>query len=506
MSKVRTIYFRLLVFLFLILSLVLVGKMDFAQAGNLVDVSVTLTNSRLSYLGQADGDFGSETRIDITDTIGWVDGDDQDTDPIKIGDTLAFTTTGDVTVQEIIDGNTVRLDSAVNASETFTMTEKTDMSAVFTTVSNVTGDNTDWSAGYFRVLVPAASSDNADGNPDSGYFDYDNDSVTITCENTIGSNHDFSSGLTEGAAAGATVDGNDYHVYRCNYSGGATGETITIDISDIINPAPKYTEGTNHNSGTADIYSVIVQHMDGDGTTGDFSDDITIDSTTVKVGTIEAVKVSAEVVSSLTFSIEGISAAETYCEEETDVTTTSDSVPFGTLDTGTFRHAAQKITVTTNAADGVTVQAEANDQLALNGMAESEDGDGIACTGDTYNDGEDTYTCIWDANVTDMSHIDQQDWGSSPTDTNHGFGYSLEDADSDTNPAFDYNGASDTDVFLAKHFADASEGQDPQTLFGSNSSPTNGDDIHVCYRIIPDALTSAGDYYNYITYIAIAQF
>jgi hypothetical protein len=498
MSKVKPIYFRLLVFSFLILSLVLVGKMDFAQAGNLVDVSVTLTNSRLSYLGQADGDFGSETRIDITDTIGWVDGSDQDTDPIKIGDTLSFATTGDVTVQEIIDGNTIRLDSAVNASEAFTMTEKTDMSAVFTTVSNVTGDNTDWSAGYFRVLVPAASSGNADGDPDSGYFDYDTDSVSVTCENTTGSNHDFSSGLTEGSAAGATVGGNDYHVYRCNYSGGATGETITINISDIINPAPK----SGHTAGTADIYSVIVQHMDGDGTTGDFSDDITVDSTTVKVGTIEAVKVSAEVVPSLTFSITGDSSGETRCGQTTDVTTTSDSVPFGTLDTGSFRHAAQRLAVTTNAVDGATVQAEANDQLALNGMAEAGDADGVACTGDSYNSDADAYTCIWDANVTDMDHETAQDWGTID-DTNHGFGYSLEDANANTNPAFEYN---DSGTFYAKHFADASFPQDPQTLFDSNSQPTNLDDIYVCYRIVPDSLTSAGDYYNYITYIATAQF
>ncbi|MEA2056495.1 MAG: hypothetical protein U9O78_02130 [Patescibacteria group bacterium] len=481
MQKVKPIYFRLLAFSILILSLVFVGKIKKAQAGNLLDVSVTLTNSRVSYNGSVSGS-GAETRVDLSNPA-WVDGDDEATDPLKVGDTLTFATTGDVTLNEIIDADTIRLSATVTTDEAFYVDEKTEMSVVFTTVSDVTGSTANFTAGYFRVLVPAITSDtdDGDGEPDAGYFDYDTDTPTVNCVD--GSSHTFGAATEEGVEGGATVDGADYHVYRCNYSGGGTGDTITMTINDIINPAPK----AAHDSGTADVYSIIVQHMDGA---------TTIDSTTVKVGTIEAVKVSAEVVPSLSFSIAGDTAAQTRCGETTDVTTTSDTVPFGELSTGAFSHAAQLLSVTTNAVDGVTVQAEANDQLGL---------ESAACAGDTYNSGANAYTCIWDSQVASMTHETEQDWGEpTPGSDNRGFGYSLDDDDSSANEAFNYDDAAGT--FMAKHFADAAESQDPQTLFDSDSNPTNDADIYICYRIVPDALTSAGDYYNYITFIATPQF
>ena len=58
---------------------------------------------------------------------------------------------------------------------------------------------------------------------------------------------------------------------------------------------------------------------------------------------------------------------------------------------------------------------------------------------------------------------------------------------------------------MARHFADFESAQDPVDVFGP-STPTNSDSIYACYRIIADALTAAGDYYNYITYTATATF
>jgi hypothetical protein len=179
-------------------------------------------------------------------------------------------------------------------------------------------------------------------------------------------------------------------------------------------------------------------------------------------------------------------------------------VPLGDLSTGTFTHAGQLLTVTTNAVDGAAVTAIANDQLGK---------DGGTCSGDTYFSGTGQYTCIWDANVTSMTHLDsasgtpgEQDWDASSTAP--GFGFALHDDDATTNEDFAYNDG--TGTFVARHFADYDRGsvdaQDPQLLFDTNSNPTNDDDCYVCYRIKADALTAAGNYYNYITYTATATF
>jgi hypothetical protein len=178
-------------------------------------------------------------------------------------------------------------------------------------------------------------------------------------------------------------------------------------------------------------------------------------------------------------------------------------VPLGDLSTGAFTHAGQLLTVTTNAVDGAAVTAIANDQLGR---------DGGACAGDTYNSGANAYTCIWDANVTSMTHLDstsgtpgEQNWDASSSST--GFGFALDDTPDTTNEDFTWG---TTGEFYARHFADYDRGsasaQDPQLLFDTNNNPTNDDDCYVCYRAKADALTAAGNYYNYITYTATATF
>ena len=101
-----------------------------------------------------------------------------------------------------------------------------------------------------------------------------------------------------------------------------------------------------------------------------------------------------------------------------------------------------------------------------------------------------------------MTQSSAQAWTTITGSTGTGFGFSIENIDSAA-PAFTHGGSTNFD---ARHFADAEFGQDPVTIFGSNSLPTNSDSVYVCYRIAADALTAAGDYYNYITYTATATF
>ncbi len=495
----RPIFIRLLVLSCLALFSSLASQINFSQAGNLIDVTATLSNSRLSFRGEVTGVSGTLTDIAVESGYEYNSGDP--TDPLKVNDVLEMdVTVDDPVIEEIVDADTLNLSVGTSAGEGFYLAEKSDLTVSFVTQSNITGSDSDWSAGYFRVLVPAADSGSYDGTPDAGSFDFDNDTPTVTCsaDNTDGGDtHDFSGGIASGNG-GQSVYGGTYHIYRCNYSGGDDGDTITMTISDIINPAPKTNAQTNpHDTGTADTYTVIVEHMNGS---------TSVDRTDAKVGVIEAVKVSAEVVPSMNFTISGIGVGTTACGQQNDVATTADSVPFGQLaDLQSFSHAAQLLSLSTNALDGATITAVANDQLGLGGTA---------CPGDTYfGAGGNDYDCIWDANVTGMGSGDtgddgEADWGddtslTADTSTNRGFGYSLQQNTADANLAFQYNDGGGT--YIARHFADP-DAQDPVMVFNTNSDPTNNASSYVCYRIVPDALTTAGNYYNYITYTATPQF
>lgn len=486
MTKFKPLHFRLLFFSLVVLALVGLARLNRPQAASLTNVSVTMSNSRLSYRGQVDGTPGSDPTIDliidpaISDYT--VNSNTEVTDVLKVTDSLTFTTSGSRTIQDIIDEDTITISSAIaTTDETFYLSEVSSLTAVFTTNTVVT-------EGYFQVLVPAATSSNADGIPDQGFFDFGGSSPTVTCDTT--GSHTIGVTSAQSNQSGSSLPSGTWNVYTCNYTTGGAG-TITIGIPTIINPAP----ASDHFTGVADTYSVIVRNLS--------SSDVVIDSTIVKIGTIEAVRVSATVEPFITFTIKGDDGTTTRCGQVGDdiVATTASEVPFGIITTNSFLHGVQELEVTTNALNGAVVTTIANDQLGR---------DGGACVGKlepTYaigSGGVDEYKCIWDANVASMSHTNEVDW-TWTTYEETGFGYSIENINA--TPAFEYDdGAGD---FVAKHFPDAeltaTPTHEPEDIF-SNNSPTNSTSIYVCYRIRPDSLTAAGDYYNYITYTATATF
>lgn len=477
MTEIKPLYFRLASLALLVIGLTWIAYLNKPQAANLTSVSVTMDNSRVSYRGRVSGTPGSDTIMDIVIdpaiTNYAANPNTEITDALKITDSLTFTTSGARTIADIIDTNTIVINSAIaTTNETFYLAETTALEVVFDTNTNIT-------AGYFQVLVPAigTSATSADGIPDQAYFDFGTSGPTVTCSRTGGS-HTFGTSTATAGQTGGILPAGYWHVYTCPYTTGGTGGTITIGIPTIINPAP----AAAHVTGIADTYEVIVRNVRT-------SDNAVIDSTTVKIGAIEAVRVSATVVPSLTFEIIGEGSGATRCGQTTDVTTTGSSVPFGEINTGDFKYASQELKVTTNALSGAVVTAIANDQLGRNG--------GV-CDGDTYNSGANPFECIWDANVTNMSHTVEQNW---TVITETGFGYSIQNIDSD-DPAFTWGSGGQ---FIARHFPDLESSQDPEPIFGA-LTPTNSDSIYACYRIIADALTAAGDYYNYITYTATATF
>lgn len=481
-----------------IAGLLLVGTAmvaDKSKALSLTSVSVTLSNPRLSFRGAlgTGNSVGSSIVIINTTT-----GDYPSTssaqlvqgDVLRIGETISL---GSYTVASTSSLSTISLTSALAAGDADTADDVISSQSATQTVRFTTANAIP--SGRIRILVPALSNDAAssDGIPDGGYFDLGASAPTVTCPSNATTTYDFVTGVA--TASAQTIDNVDYHVFECAYSGtGAVGTAFdassndAIVINSLINPAPK----TNHTTGVADAHNIIVQHLD--------SNLVVQDSTTVGIGIIEAVKVTASVPAQITFKILGVAKGSSACGVTTNVMTTAANVPFGDLPIDVFTNAAQTLTVSTNASNGYSVTTVANDQLGR---------DGGTCTGDPTASGN--ASCIpdskGDASIMEYNAYDK--WDASAT---KGFAYSLHDSNNSISngsaEAFNYNenaGNCSGASFCAKQFADAENSETAQAIFGSSTVADN-ENLLVCYRVIPSSVTAAGNYENNITYTATATF
>lgn len=291
--------------------------------------------------------------------------------------------------------------------------------------------------------------------------------------------------------ASVVIDGQTYHSFLCPYTGtGGVGTAFDgqsndpIVISNLINPAPD----VGHTQGTADTYPVIVQHLDN-------SSNI-VDQTTVKIGVIDAVKVTASVEPQITFQVFGVDSGQSRCGQTTSVATTPTVVPFGTLLINQFRYAAQSLVVSTNAANGYSVTAQANDQLGRNGAS---------CIGDPGNADPIDSDCIPDSTAVGISHTTPVTWNSS---ADKGFGYSLHNVSaSGATPVFEHstNAGACVGSECYRQFADAEGGEVAQPVFTSNA-PADSHTVDVCYKAVISPLQAAGRYENFITYTTTATF
>ncbi len=479
------------------LSLFVVGGLLFAsqlynvpRGSDLTSVSVTMANPRLSFAGRLGTVTTATTNVVIDTGAAY---SSKNTNQLQEGDSIRIGAGGAMGLYTV-KSTTPATDFTTTAAVTMAAgnhaiaTQSGQISVRFITASAQPN-------GKLRVLIPAVATTGADGIPDPNTFDYGTGAsvATATCP-TTGGNYTF------GAAALASmqnIGGTYYHTITCAYTGtGTAGADFTANpilINNMINPSPQITP-TLHVAGTADTYKIIVEQLS--------STDVVMDSTAVSVGVIEAVKVSADVAPQITFSIAGIASGQTPCTGvTTGVTTTAVDVPFGELAINTFRYAAQKLSVSTNANSGYAVTAIANDQLGYGG--------GI-CTGDAVI-GSNTL-CIQDSRGDDaaMTHTAHDDWSSTG---NSGFAYTLTSATG--SPVLPFTSATSggacgggNDCF--RQFADNENvgidaTQVPQTIM-SYGDVTNTQEANVCYGINVGATQTAGSYENYITYRATATF
>jgi hypothetical protein len=456
---------------------------DNAYSANLSSVTVELDTPRLSYYADMASGMTAGTSIITIDTTGPAPSTSVanlfEGDTVKVG-------MNEYTVLTTVGTDVIELTSGLSAGDNvdtaaIIATRSATLTATFDTVSAING-------GSFRVLVPAASAGYQDGLPDQTGWDYTDDgatNVTLVCPGDDGG-HTFGPGTK--SPGSVTLGGQTYHSFVCPYTGaGSSGQNFSIVVAGLINPAAS----SGHTVGTADQYRILVQHLD--------SGNNTIDQTSAAVALIESVKVTASVAPQITFTIGGVASSTSVCGISTSVTSTATLVPLGELAISQFRHAAQSLTVSTNANDGYVVTAAASDQLAR---------PGVTCTGD----GDTTTGCIPDSagDGAGMTPADADEWTNTST---KGFGYTLAENTLGSNAAavFEYNannsgGACGTNTDCYRQFADLEDSENPATLFSSTDVADN-DSIYVCYKaVISSTQAAAEDYETDVTYRATATF
>lgn len=474
-----------------------------AMSANILDVSVTTTNSRPSFRGALDsGNVVGTSKVIIDTTPNDQAGSYPSSSSAQLveGDQVAIGSGGGLGVYTVASSSAIGPNSVLDsiqltsvlgaghadAGDDLISTQSANLNIRFETVSAINN-------GSFRILIPAGAGGAAaaDGIPDGGAFDYGTTTPTVTCPSNI-TGYTFAAGSS--TANSVTINGVSYHSYTCGYTGtGAVGTAFDggsngmITINNVINPAPV----AGHDAGVSDPYTVIVQHLDNGGTA--------IDTTPVKIAIIEAVKITAYVAPQITFKIIGVDSGTSVCGTTMDVTTTSTNVSFEEITAGNFSTAAQGLSVTTNAPGGYIVTAAENDQLGRNGAT---------CTGDpTAPIGSPNFNanCIQDVrgDAAAATETTSDEWNNAGLADNSGFGFALHDANTTVTEAFAYNESARS--FSSRRFADLEDGEDPEVIF-SDTTVANNDNVFVCYRIMPDVVTAAGNYENYITYTATATF
>lgn len=462
------------------------GNINQTNSLNLTSVSDTLSTSRLSFVARLGaGNTVGSSIITIDTTQGAYESTSSANlfsgDTVRIGNGAAmgsYTVTGAPSISTFT--TSAGLSSGQTTAGMFVIaTRSATHTVAFTSATAVPN-------GAFRVLIPAVSvtANAADGIPDNAGFDFGTTTPTVTCPADVGATYDFVSGTA--TASAVTIGSTKYHAFECRYSGtGSVGQAFTgFTINSLINPAAKI----NHVEGTSDSYVFIVQNLD-------FNNVTTYDSTSGAISVVESVRVTATVDPQITFRIGGVNSGTSACGVSTGVTTTSATVPFGSVSISSFTNAAQYVNVSTNATNGYAVTAIENDQLGKAGNA-------CVGAGPTFAN-----PCIPDSagdNAAMTSSVSDK-WDSTTT---KGFAYSLQDPNSSTTEAFAYNlgtGNCSGASFCARKFADAENSGTAQTIF-SGTTVADNQNVYVCYRIVIGASQQAGDYTNNITYRATATF
>ena len=337
----------------------------------------TLSSSQLSYFGRISAPI---TTGDSIIKVGSTGVPSKSTNNLFIGDTIGIGTTGVgvgtsgpltlYTVQDIGNTLTIELNTAIGQSNAWINAAIIATRSAIHTINFTPQSNT--AGGFWQFLIKATSRTGEvfnDGIPDQQGFDLGQDvgSTTtgsgtrlkitdVTCPNWgIGVTTAYSVGTT------AVIGGNSYNIISCYLGVGGTNQigvgysmAIGKDLatgSQLINPSPStsHTEGTADSSGP-DVYTFYVRHLDSTSTV------IDADTAQGKIAVVEAVRVTATVDPTLTFSIDatGVGVGATPCGLTAfgapAANTTATAVSFGSLNLAVSNDLAPRLSCVTNAA------------------------------------------------------------------------------------------------------------------------------------------------------------
>lgn len=455
------------------------------EAGELTTVSDTLSNNRLSFRGELEGAVAAGSGVITLDTTPENSNNTStgsaslmQNENVRVGSG----STADILAVKTIDTATritlaaPGLTTAASDGDPVIATVSAIHTVSFTPASTITN-------GAFRVLIPGSDtqSTTGDGLPDLDGFDLISDSLpTVSCSGG-GAGFTFKTGTATASATQVGGSGAWYHSFECRYYGdSAPSSAVTMTIgtaagNKVLNPSPSGYSAT-HFPGQMDTYTFRTRHTYG--TAQSYS---VADETLGTIGVVEAVRVTATVAPTLTFHLSAVNSSTTFCggTEGSEVTTTVNTVPFDTISTSAFTNAAHQLVISTNADEGYAVTASESGALSIGGL-------GTTTIADTSCDGTPTACTVTAA----------QEWS---TEANKGFGYALQDLAGDcvTN-TLEYNNGGAT--FKARPF-----GITAQQIMLS-TEPVADDSAYVCYRVIVSGTQTAGDYSNYVIYIATATF
>ncbi len=437
-----------------------------------LEISVFPENSRLSFRGAlAAGNLAGTSLItikDATDSANHIYS--INSDQLMNGDAITVDSIGYVvaTTSAKLRSNEIALSGVLTTDND---DENTPVVYQATGRIKLLVSGTIAAADKINFLLPigaAAAADYNDSLPDDDGFDF-NASATVTCP----------TGFTAETPIPATTD-LAYHTFTCTNEGAETTLTnAEFYVNNLINPT-----GINNE---ASILKILVQQVN--------SLDTVLTTEMANIGFIGAVKMTVRVAPQLTFRIAGVANNQTACGNTTSITTTGNLVAFGTIDAVTPKDAAQKITVTTNAAGGYVISALSSDQMSL---------DGAGCSGDGLND----TSCI-PGHSTAGTPLP---W-SSQSGSRFAFTMNVISGDTYQNDdvpnvlaAFSYNGNQAASATAGwSSFVDAEASGSALPII-TNLKSTNGDEVDVCYRILAASDTEPGDYQTSITYTITASF
>lgn len=468
-------FFTLLLFLLAQLSGLSLLFPQKTSAAALTAISATLGNARMSYYGKAAGSHAAGVSTITLDTTGNADNNANNIFP---GDAVAVGINGGLTVASrsadmtkiILDqplAVTVADQAAIYASQAGSL-------VVAATIANDIPVN-----GYLLITIPDPDSDQNGKHPhtaaDTATNGFDANGIGTGDWSTTGG-----TGCTWGTETWTAGSGAG-HTYKVVTTTQCTAGTITatLDASPgLLNPAPVT---TGHTQGVADTYQILVQTFDAANQL--------IDEGNTMVAPIEGVFVSATIAETISFTVAGVAAGTSVCgqTQSSHITTTATAIPFGTMTSPNVATAAQKLTVSTNAASYI-VTIEENDQLSIDGL-------GTTTIADTICD------------LGSCTHSTSGEWKTGYNPAKGNFGYSMANVVG-SDASFVYNESSR--IFSAKQLPEY--GTDftppttsPQTIM-TQSTPVNNSQVYVCYMLAYQVTQQAGYYYNKVKYTATPTF